>query len=78
MALFAFFLGGVAGAGEFEKFVGEIAIGVGHGGERGSEGQNGMERSVGVRMDVTVGALSDSQTTTYLLSFVAHTQMTTN
>ena len=37
---FAFLLGGIAGASEFEKFVGEVAVGIGHGGERGDEGSN--------------------------------------
>jgi len=30
--LFAFPLGGITSAGELEKFVGEITVGVGHGG----------------------------------------------
>jgi len=38
--LFAFLLGGIAGAGKFEKFVGEVAVRIGHGGERGGEGLN--------------------------------------
>lgn len=32
LTLFAFLLGGIAGAGEFEKFVGEVTVRVGHGG----------------------------------------------
>ena len=43
MTLLAFFLGGITGAGEFEKFVGEVVIGFRHGGERGGEGGEEME-----------------------------------
>jgi len=42
LTLLAFFLRGITGAGKFEKFVGEVVIGLGHGGERGGGGE-GME-----------------------------------
>lgn len=39
--LFAFLLGGITGTSELEKFVGEVAIGVRHGGgERAGGGRN--------------------------------------
>ena len=44
LTLFAFLLGSVTGASELEKFVGEVAIGVGHGG-----GCGGKNRTTGTR-----------------------------
>jgi len=47
LTLFALLLGGITGTGELEKFVGEVAIGVGHGGGCGVR-QGGGSKALGL------------------------------
>ena len=56
--LFAFPLGGITGAGEFEQFVGEVNIRVGHGDYEfgGGEQTGGLDAGT----DVTVGIIRES------------------
>ena len=49
LTLFTFLLGGVAGASKFEKFIGEVAIRVGHDDDE-REGEVRTERGLGVSL----------------------------
>ena len=57
MTLLALLLRGIAGAGKFEKFVGEVAIGFGH---VGGECEERTEHGFGVGVVVTVGVFPDN------------------
>ena len=57
LTLLSFLLRGIAGAGKFEKFVGEVAIGFGH---VGGECEERTEHGLGVGVVVTVGVFPDN------------------